>query len=564
MRQIKITTVLFLLLCMGMSSLQAQVTIDHSNFPARAAYVDSFYNLKTAEPIIPEGGANMVWDYSGIAHETATIIQQEFHDATNDSDFPNALNYWETSLDFTTFTIPQKAYFQLDESGHSYIGSKVEESSFSITALSGGTDDVLRFPERVIHLEGKYEYLRFPMNYQDQWTSTSVDEINFEITVAGFGLNQTPGTARGTATNNVEVIGYGQVIIPMEDGSASNPVEVLLVKTSTSSVSNYFLGGAPAPAALLSAFGLVEGEEVIIEPSYAFYRPGFDEPVLTVYSSVRYTYRPQVTVTAEPINISHNRVCDVPSEGQSQVTVVITGGAAPYQVSGNFNGEIEENESFIFILDDNDSGYDIIVVDADGNESQVFEIGLIPCTKLPVELLSFEGEVKAEGNSLQWTTASELNNQYFTLSYSIDGQNFLPLQKMAGNGTTSAANRYEFLHRNTPQGTAYYQLSQTDWDGTTKNLGTISLKRGKTTGISSIEVYPTATSHQLNISYSFGGDSNSTTLKVYDMTGRVVKSQDLSKSYLQFQINVAYLNTGTYILQIKNGAEVLTTNFVKF
>ncbi len=840
MRQLTFTTIfLTLLMCMSVLQLQAQVTIDHNNFSEKASYIDSYHGVEAAEPIIPEGGANMVWDYSGIAHETAVIIETEYHDATDDPDFPTAMNYVESTLNFDLFDVPYKAYRQVDESGFSQIGSKVEVSSFSITALSGGPDDVLRFPGQVDHFEGKNEYLRFPMNYQDQWIGGHTGNIIFELTVAAFGLDQTPGVVQEVGTDNVEVIGYGHVIIPMEDGSASNPVEVLLVKTVNSRVTNYFVGGAPAPEALLNAFGFVQGEEVIDEPFYSFVRPGFSKDVLRVRSdgyiyrpqavpsqssvvinredfpreasftetayrvetdifdapsqgtdqvwdysfltpdelstrtyfdatddsdfpdalnysnieadfagnfpitvklyeaidenryyyigekteeatypltaisggvddilqfpaivntftgpdilqfpltyerewtqngigktsfeltvaafglnatpgeNVRYVtesrevvgegkliiptedgspsipmdalllkidktytdslfvggapapapllaafgltqgntttsptryvfytpgfgshvlnvnpasgnffYKPQAAATStEPINISHNRVCDVPTEGQSQVTVVVSGGAAPYQVSGNFNGEIEEGEPFIFILEDNESSYDIIVVDADGNEAQVFETGLIPCTKLPVELLAFEGEVQTEGNLLQWTTASELNNQHFVLSYSITGQNFLPLQKVAGNGTTSTENRYEFLHQNVPKGTIYYQLSQTDFDGTTKNLGTISLKRGESTGISSIEVYPTATSHQLNISYSFGGDSNSTTLKVYDMTSRVVKSQNLGSNAASLQLKVNDLKTGTYILRIENGLEVLTQKFVKW
>ena len=215
-------------------------------------------------------------------------------------------------------------------------------------------------------------------------------------------------------------------------------------------------------------------------------------------------------------------------------------------------------------MEDNETSYDIIVVDANGEQAQIFETGLIPCTKLPVELLAFEGEVQSEGNLLQWTTASELNNQYFTLEYSTDGQNFDFLQKVAGNGTTSTANRYEFLHRNAPSGTVYYQLSQTDLDGTTKNLGVVSLKRGEATAISSIEVYPTATNHQLTITYGFADESKNVTLKVYDMTGRIVKSQDLENGSTLLQLNVRGLTTGTYILKIENGLEVLSAKFVKF
>ncbi|MGB0931149.1 MAG: T9SS type A sorting domain-containing protein [Chitinophagales bacterium] len=416
--------------------------------------------------------------------------------------------------------------------------------------------------------EERINRLQFPVTDQSKWTDTRTELVHSELTIEGFGLSQAPSYIEIAYTETHEAVGYGTLIIPTENGTASEPIEALLLKVSLSNVSHYYLGGALAPETLTNALGVTQGEEVV-SSHYIFYTPGFHINVMRINlneegETTSAFYRPSAAATTEPINISHTRVCDVPSEGQSQVTVTVTGGAAPYQVSGNFNGEVEENESFIFILDDNETGYDIIVVDADGNESQVFETGLIPCTKLPVELLAFEGEVQKEGNLLQWTTASELNNQHFMLNYSTDGQNFLPLQKMAGNGTTSAANRYDFMHRNAAQGTTYYRLSQTDFDGTTKDLGTISLKRGETTAISSIEVYPTATSHQLNISYSFAGQANTTILKVYDMTGRVVKSQDLGDNSLQFQLNVADLNPGTYLLQIESGAEVLSSRFVKF
>ncbi|MGB0931148.1 MAG: hypothetical protein ACPGVB_10250 [Chitinophagales bacterium] len=339
MRQTTFTTVLLtLLMCMSVLPLQAQVTIDHNNFSAKAGFIDSFYGILEAEPIIPEGGANMVWDYSGIAYETATIVQEEYFDATDDPDFPNALNYLESTLNFSAFDVPTKVYVQVDESGFSQIGSKIEESNFPLTAFTQGPEDVSRFPYQVISFEGgegKNEYLRFPMNYQDQWTSTTTNNTDFELTIAGFGLNQTPGLAQEIGTDNVEVIGYGQVIIPMEDGSASNPVEVLLVKTVSSTVTNYFLGGAPAPEALLNAFGLVQGEEIIDNPVYAFYRPEFSEPVLSVFSD-GCTYRPQAVPSQPTVVITKDNfprggsftdigyfvetdILDAPTEGTGQV-----------------------------------------------------------------------------------------------------------------------------------------------------------------------------------------------------------------------------------------------------
>ncbi|MEZ4886551.1 MAG: T9SS type A sorting domain-containing protein [Chitinophagales bacterium] len=561
MKSSNLTVIIFLLLAAGIFQLQAQITITQDNFPRQASFTDAVYISRNAGVVTPSEGQNQIWDYSAIP--LGELAEDVYYDASNDPDFPEALNYYRRSTSFQEFRIPYDGYENIDAMGFYQVGSRSIDISFPITAISGGPNDVLRFPPTVRGAEGRNDYVKFPLAYQTQWSATLVAYTDFELTVAAFGLNQTPGSNKRIVTINREVVGEGKVIIPMEDGSPSQPIEVLMIKSTFTAIDSFFLAGAPAPAVLLNAFGIVQGQVTNSDAAYSFYTSGSSSFVFYADTDDDfYNYRPSVARQAVPINISHNRVCDVPSEGQSQVTVTITGGTAPYQVSGNFNGEIEENEAFIFILDDNETSYDIIVVDAEGNESQVFETGLIPCTKLPVELLSFEGELKTEGNLLQWTTASESNNQFFTLSYSTDGQNFDLLQKIEGNGTTSSANRYEFLHRTASKGTTYYQLSQTDLDGTTKNLGTISLQRGETS-IYSIEVYPTATKHQLNIAFNFSDASESVTLNVYDMTGRVVKSQNLDSNDFAMQLNVNDLATGAYILRIENGLETLTAKFIR-
>ncbi|MFK7906488.1 MAG: hypothetical protein AB8B69_15260, partial [Chitinophagales bacterium] len=336
MRQTTLTTILLtLLMCMSVLPLQAQVTIDQNNFSAKAGFIDNYHRIATTGSIIPEGGANMVWDYSGIAHETATTVLREHYDATDDPDFPNALHYIESTLDFNAFPVPMKSYRQADESGYYQMGYEIIESNFSITTISGGADDVLRFPGEKGIFDEPNNFLIFPLTYQSQWSTSSESRANFELTVAAFGLSQTPGFSEEVLTQNGEVIGYGQIIIPMEDGSPSSPVEVLLVKKYTSRVTNYFLGGAPAPDALLSAFGLVQGGEVISEPTYAFRRPGFSESVLTV-SSDRYIYRPQAVPSQPSVVINREDfprggsfteigyfvetdILDAPSEGIDQV-----------------------------------------------------------------------------------------------------------------------------------------------------------------------------------------------------------------------------------------------------
>lgn len=83
---------------------------------------------------------------------------------------------------------------------------------------------------------------------------------------------------------------------------------------------------------------------------------------------------------------------------------------------------------------------------------------------LPIELLSFEGENHDKTNLLKWTTASEINNDFFTLEKSKDGINFTVLAIVDGYGTSAFNLDYSFVDNN-PYNQTYYRLKQTDFDG---------------------------------------------------------------------------------------------------
>ena len=82
---------------------------------------------------------------------------------------------------------------------------------------------------------------------------------------------------------------------------------------------------------------------------------------------------------------------------------------------------------------------------------------------LPVELTSFEA-VRIEGNvRLEWTTASELNNDYFEVLKSYDGEIFSIIGYVDGHGTSSEVIDYSYTDSEPKQ--AYYRLRQLDYDG---------------------------------------------------------------------------------------------------
>ncbi len=84
---------------------------------------------------------------------------------------------------------------------------------------------------------------------------------------------------------------------------------------------------------------------------------------------------------------------------------------------------------------------------------------------LPVELTNFEGRFDGSLVRLNWKTASELNNQEFSIERSKDGMEFRQLFTVAGAGTKKSASYYEAIDKQPLVGAAYYRLRQIDFDG---------------------------------------------------------------------------------------------------
>lgn len=99
----------------------------------------------------------------------------------------------------------------------------------------------------------------------------------------------------------------------------------------------------------------------------------------------------------------------------------------------------------------------------------------ISCIPLPVELLSFDGEIDGDINKLTWTTKSENNNAFFTIERSVDGQTWTVLGYENGANNSSKQIDYNFRDYSFDDVLNYYRLSQTDYDGTTVQLKIIAL-----------------------------------------------------------------------------------------
>ena len=84
---------------------------------------------------------------------------------------------------------------------------------------------------------------------------------------------------------------------------------------------------------------------------------------------------------------------------------------------------------------------------------------------LPVELLAFTAEKVEQEVALEWSTLTEINNDYFTIERSTDGIHFEPLLKVPGAGNSTTRINYVQYDAKPHLGYNYYRLVQTDFDG---------------------------------------------------------------------------------------------------
>ena len=84
---------------------------------------------------------------------------------------------------------------------------------------------------------------------------------------------------------------------------------------------------------------------------------------------------------------------------------------------------------------------------------------------MPVELTDVEARPVRGDVQLSWTTLSEINHDFFTVEYSDNAKDFMPLGKVAGAGSEHQETHYQYRHQSPGPGRHYYRIRQTDLDG---------------------------------------------------------------------------------------------------
>jgi cytochrome c peroxidase len=182
-------------------------------------------------------------------------------------------------------------------------------------------------------------------------------------------------------------------------------------------------------------------------------------------------------------------------------------------------------------------------------------------TSLPIELVSFKGQLKEDKAVLDWQTSSEINNDYFTIEKSLDGKQWDNIGQQRGGGNTKSIQNYAFNDFNIVDGVQYYRLKQTDFNKHFTYSKIISI-RSNTLNAPKITVFPNPFTHQVTVNFDGLTLNNTTELQLMNASGQVVFSKNKAINGSE-TINLSAFPNGQYVILIKTNGKIISRKLIK-
>jgi hypothetical protein len=140
-------------------------------------------------------------------------------------------------------------------------------------------------------------------------------------------------------------------------------------------------------------------------------------------------------------------------------------------------------------------------------------------TTLPVDLINYQAICSNNHTvTINWSTAAETNNNFFTVLKSTDAENWTVLGTVPGAGNSNELRTYGLTDDNYYSNIAYYRLKQTDFNGNSKSFNILSAECNSD-GILSLSLYPNPVNGILNIKTNMEADNYN--LKIMNQEGQL-------------------------------------------
>jgi hypothetical protein len=255
--------------------------------------------------------------------------------------------------------------------------------------------------------------------------------------------------------------------------------------------------------------------------------------------NLHYSYNISFTGTGAPSNLWTLQAYVIADDGNHFIPLPNGGGNANATSGSN----VTRHQSDCNMATPSSLGCDSVhlVIQGPGIPYQTIYLN---SSALPVELVSFDVKRINEVAAIHWTTATEENNDYFTIEESVDGEHFYSVREIQGAGNSSTLLNYSEEILLPKSDIIYYRLKQTDFDGqfSYSPIRTVTPVAPKT-----INAYPNpSTGPQFTV--DLGDQSGAKQIRIQSASGQEVLTASTNNRYLM----VDALPRGMYMIQVTN------------
>jgi hypothetical protein len=183
---------------------------------------------------------------------------------------------------------------------------------------------------------------------------------------------------------------------------------------------------------------------------------------------------------------------------------------------------------------------------------------------LPVELTFFTANVNGSTASLNWTTATEINNRGFEIQRKLENAHWKNIGFVPGFGSTTESKSYTYLDNSVSNGKYFYRLKQIDFNGTFAYSSIVEAHVGACIEFALSQNYPNPFNPATTIEFTIP-ETGLVTLDIYNAVGQKVTSlvnENLKAGVYKKQWNAEGFASGIYYARLTAGTNVKTQKLV--
>lgn len=250
---------------------QTAITINAADMPVPSGP----YTLDDVTGLLPSPmiAANATWDFSDAFGNNP--IMAEFYPEFIPF-FTNAgVDVYRVLFKNMNPNFGYELYQEIDfnASGVDDIGVDIVGQNYTLQPFTGNLNDSIFIPAQSYIFSTPRRMVEFPFTANSEWSSSSRRVTEMVFNIPAFGLNYAPVQHAYTWVRHDTIVGWGKMRVYTPNGP-SIQYDVLMDKISEYTVDSFYLNGTPAPAPLLSAFGVTQGQKTEEVYRYNFYRKG--------------------------------------------------------------------------------------------------------------------------------------------------------------------------------------------------------------------------------------------------------------------------------------------------